>query len=314
MDGRGIAVVDAVVILEVERDAAPIVGAHGHGSFADLLDSPERAVLHAKAALVLQEHDAIPAGETALAAFDGDTHILAQITGFPHPLARRLVEFPHLVIGMGEDDAALVGRRLPVVVPAVDQIVARLFPCRGSMDHAMRVIGMDRIDSSAGRQIARRVALPSLPLAAHLADLRAAVAFVNGAERRARLDGLQLLRIADQHDLGAGLGGTGQHALQLARADHACLVDHQHIAGSEHVSALSPAVFHAGDGARRDARSAFEILGGDAGQRHTPDLVTRRFPGFARHTQHRALSCPGNLTAFPQALNYHRSINSLWRT
>ena len=89
---------------------------------------------------------------------------------------------------------------------------------------------MDRIAGSAGRQIARGVALPVLPLAAHLADLRAAVAFVDRAERRARFDGLQLLRIADQHHLGAGLGGMGQHALQLARADHARLVDHQHIA------------------------------------------------------------------------------------
>ena len=103
----------------------------------------------------------------------------------------------------------------------------------------------------------------------------------------------KLLRIADQHDLGAGLGGMGQHALQLARADHARLVDDQHIAGSEHVAALSPAVLHAGDGARRDARSAFQILGRDAGQRHAPDLVARRFPGFARHAQHRALSRPG---------------------
>ena len=194
---------------------------------------------------------------------------------------------------MGEDDPALVGRRLPVAVPAVDQIVTRLLACCGGMHHAMRVIGMDRIARPAGRQIAGGVALPVLPLAAHLADLRAAVAFEDRAERRARLDGLQLLRIADQHNLGASLGGMGQHALQLARADHARLVDDQHIAGSEQVAALSPTMFQAGDGARRDARSAFQILGRDAGQRHAPDLVARRFPGFARHAQHRALSRPG---------------------
>ena len=35
------------------------------------------------------------------------------------------------------------------------------------------------------------------------------------------------------------------------------------------------------------------FLGRDAGQRHAPDLVARRFPGFARHAQHRALSRPG---------------------
>ena len=57
-------------------------------------------------AFVLQEHDAIPAGEAAVAALDRDTHLIAQITGGTHPLARSLVEGAHLVIGMGEDDAA----------------------------------------------------------------------------------------------------------------------------------------------------------------------------------------------------------------
>jgi hypothetical protein len=69
------------------------------------------------------------------------------------------------------------------------------------------------------------------------------------AERRARFYCLQLLDIADQHHLRAGFGSMGQHALQLARADHARLVDHQHIAGCEQVAALLPAMLHAGDGA-----------------------------------------------------------------
>ena len=66
---------------------------------------------------------------------------------------------------------------------------------------------------------------------------------------RARFYGLQLLRIADQHDLRAGLSGMGEHAFQLPRADHARLVDHQHIAGREQVAALSPAMLEAGNGA-----------------------------------------------------------------
>ena len=100
------------------------------------------------------------------------------------------------------------------------------------MHHAMGAIGFQRIAGPASREIARGVALPVLPLAAHLADFRAAMTLMDRAEGRAGFDGLQLLRIADQHDLGAGLGSMGQHALQLARADHARLVDHQHIAAS----------------------------------------------------------------------------------
>ena len=51
VDGRGITVVDPVIILEVEPNGSAIVGVHGYGLPADLIDGSERAVLHAKAAL-----------------------------------------------------------------------------------------------------------------------------------------------------------------------------------------------------------------------------------------------------------------------
>jgi hypothetical protein len=60
---------------------------------------------------------------------------------------------------------------------------------------------------------------------------------------------LQLLDVADQDDLGAGLCCMGQYAFQLPCTDHAGLVDHQHIAGREQIAALVPAMLHAGDGA-----------------------------------------------------------------
>ncbi|CAA0093309.1 Uncharacterised protein [Starkeya nomas] len=126
VDRGGIAVVDLVVVLQVERDIAPVVGADGHALGADLLDGAERAVLHAKAALVLQEHDAIAGREGPHTAFGGDMHIRAKFTCITHFLAGGLIERAHVVVGVGEDDAALVGRFLPVAVPAADQIVARL--------------------------------------------------------------------------------------------------------------------------------------------------------------------------------------------
>src|SRR5450631_3647585 len=131
VDRRRITVVDPIVILEVEANGSAVVGLNGHGLRAHLFDGPECAVLYAKASFVLQEHDAIPAGEAAVAALDRHTHLMAQITGGTHPHPRSLVEGPHLVIGMGEDDAAPVGRRLPVVIPAVDQITTRLLACLG---------------------------------------------------------------------------------------------------------------------------------------------------------------------------------------
>ena len=248
VDGRGIAVVDPVVVLEVERDIPPVIGAHRHGLRADLFDGPERAVPDAKPAFVLQEHDAIPAGEAARAPLDRQTNLLAQITGRSHPLARGLIEGAHLVVGMGEDDAAMVRGGLPVAVPAVDQIVARLLactpphaPCHGCHRH-----GSLRRSCRSPDRAWHPAASPRAGGAPR--RFPPAVTLMDGSEGRTGLDGLQLPGIADQHDFCAGFRGMGQHALQLARADHARLVDHQNVAGGQQVAALLPAMLHAGDG------------------------------------------------------------------
>ena len=210
VDGRGIAMVDPVIILEVEANGSAIVGLHGHGLRADLFDCSKRAVLHSEPAFILQEHDAVSAGEVALAALDRQVYLIAQITCSPHPLPRRLVERAHLVVGVGEDDPAAPRRCLPVAVPALDQIAARLLAGLGHMHHAVGAVGFQRIAGPAGRQIARGVPLPVFPLAAHLADFRAAMALMDRAESRARFYCLQLLGVADQHHLGAGLCSMGQ--------------------------------------------------------------------------------------------------------
>ena len=106
VDGRGIAMVDPVIIPEVEANGSAIVGLHRHGLRADLFDGSQRAVLHAEPALVLQEHDAIPAGEAALAALDREAHLIPQIARSPHPFPRGLIEGAHLVVGVCEDDPA----------------------------------------------------------------------------------------------------------------------------------------------------------------------------------------------------------------
>jgi hypothetical protein len=85
----------------------------------------------------------------------------------------------------------------------------------------------------------------------------------------------------------------GQHALHLARADHARFVDHQHVARGEQFAALAPLMLKAGDGARRNARTVLQIFGGDAGQRRTANGIARALPCLARNAQHRALAGPG---------------------
>ena len=132
----------------------------------------------------------------------------------------------------------------------------------------------------------------SRQLAAHFADLDAAMPFVDRAERCSCFDGLQLLRVANQHDFRACICGMGQHALHLARADHACFVDDQHVARSQLFAALPPLMFKAGDGARRNARTMLQSFGSNAGKRRAANGIARAFPCLARHAQHRALAGP----------------------
>jgi len=117
-----------------------------------------------------------------------------------------------------------------LAIPALDKFAPRRLAGVGLMHHATFGIGMDGLAGSAGCQMPGGVALPVVKLAAHLGDLDATMPLMDRSKRRACLDGLQLLRVADQHDLCAGIGGMGQNALHLARADHARFVDHQHIA------------------------------------------------------------------------------------
>ena len=61
----------------------------------------------------------------------------AQITGLAHALPRGQVQRAHLVIGMGQDDAAGVGVGLPVAVPALDQGLARGLAGLSTVDMAV---------------------------------------------------------------------------------------------------------------------------------------------------------------------------------
>src|SRR4029453_4056260 len=113
-----------------------------------------------------------------------------------------------LVVG-GEGPPPLVGPPPPVAVPALDQIAARLLACLGPMHHALGAIGVQRIAGLAIGEIARGGTLPVLPLTAPFPDFPPAVTFENRAEGPPRLDGLQLLRIADHHNFRAGLCRMG---------------------------------------------------------------------------------------------------------
>src|SRR3546814_17466298 len=102
---------------------------------------------------------------------------------------------------VGEDDPGLVRIGEALRVPAVHQLAPRSLARLGRVDHAVRLIGMDRLASATRRQRPRGVALPVLMLPANLADLGRAMPLGKRAKRRAGLARLPLLGLADTNHL-----------------------------------------------------------------------------------------------------------------
>jgi hypothetical protein len=98
VDRGSVAMIDLVVVLDVERDCSAVVEQHGHAGSRDALDGPERAVLHAKAALVLQEHNPVAASQHTLTPVYLDRHILTKLPARAQPFTRSDVERLHFVV------------------------------------------------------------------------------------------------------------------------------------------------------------------------------------------------------------------------
>lgn len=122
----------------------------------------------------------------------------------------------------------------------------------GGMAHAVFDIFAQRLARASGRKLACGIELPIHLLPPDFGDLDTTMSFGNRTERRARFDGLQLLRTADKDQLSPCVAGKGQDALHPARPDHARLVDYKHIAGGQQLASLRPLMLKTGNRARRD--------------------------------------------------------------
>lgn len=145
----------------------------------------------------------------------------------------------NLLVGMREDDAARLRIGGPCAIPALNQVPSRIVSRLRHVNVAAPFVAVDRLRCSSGGELPGGAALPLFALPPYVGDLDAAVPLGDRAERGACFDGLKLLGVSDQHDLGAAPFGLGDHALHLARADHAGLVDDEHVAGREKVAVRS---------------------------------------------------------------------------
>src|SRR5690606_33010622 len=179
----------------IERDAAPVIKHDLHAGRIHVSYGAERSVLHPETTFVAQEHDPVAGCKGSLAADHIEVDVLAKLTGFTHPRPRRVIERPHFIVGMREDDAAARRLLLPIATPASDQLLACLLARGSRMDMASLVVGGDCLSCSFGCELARRIALPVLALPANGGDLCAAMPLGDRAERCPCLDRLELFDI-----------------------------------------------------------------------------------------------------------------------
>ena len=248
MHGTGIAMIEVVVVAGVEGHLATIVEAHRHRVSPDGLDGPERAVLHFDAAVVLQEVQPVSGSEISSPARCLDPMVDAELVLLLAVLSGELVELLHFVAAIGQHDLRLFGLALAALLPGLhdsrDGLVLRFV----AMHMSMHIVLPQRRQRLAAGQLLRRFALPVDLLTPNFAQLVRADMLPDSSQGRARVDGLKLLGVSDEHHLGAGVLDVLHHPLHLPGADHAGLVDDEHVSIGQLIATALPCVLPARQG------------------------------------------------------------------
>jgi hypothetical protein len=135
-------------------------------------------------------------------------------------------------------------------------------------------------------------AFPRLLLAAVLNELRGAESEPQGAEAPAGVDRRQLPVIADQDHLGLGLVGVLEQPGELAAAQHAGLIHHQHCPAAEGLMAVVEVAQQAIAGGHVLEPLTLQAQGGDPGRGGGQEPVAVQLPGMAGNAEGEGLARP----------------------
>jgi hypothetical protein len=149
-------------------------------------------------------------------------------------------------------------------------------------DHpVVRLIGSHRLVDQPAPDEVEGFAFPRLVLSAVLSQLAGPETEAEAMEAATGIDRGQLPLVADQDHLGPGLLGVLEQAGELAAADHASLVDHQHGAGVQ----LLPATVKVGQkpitGGHVLEPLPLQAQGGDPRRGCCEEPVAVQLPGMA---------------------------------
>ncbi len=200
----------------------------------------------------------------------------------------------HVHTPVREDDAALIRPLIHVGEHVANDGGTRGRAALAELDSAGLVVGVEPILRAMRGERPRGLSLPILTLPADLLQVRKPDPLGDGAKRRTGADGLELFGIANGHDLRAPLLGLDDEAGKLARADHAGLIDHEHVALAQRARTVRPGALPARQRARGDAGGFLQPLRCLAREGGAMNAIALRFPCFARSRQQAALAGAGD--------------------
>jgi hypothetical protein len=275
--------------------AVGAVEADGQGSFLGIKgrDGAAAAVGHAQLGDgVVAAHDPVPHRELAVLDLQP---LGAEAAAGGQQLLAGAVEPVDLGPAGGQHDDLLAGVALGVLVdgpPVLQQGQGGGRLGVGGHHPVMGLVGGHGLLDEPGADQVEGFTFPGLVLAAVLGELAGAETQAEGTEAAAGVDRGQLPVIADQDHLGPGLLGVLQEPGELARADHAGLIDHQDRPGIQLLAAAIQVAQEPVAGGHLLESLALEADGRDAGRGCGQEPVAVQLPGMPGDAEGEGLARP----------------------
>ena len=223
VDGERVAVaeVSGVEILRRKRVLGVLVGADRDGPRvgADGGDRGAGAVTDAEFAIVAEADDAVAC--LIVGVVDREDGAVEGSVGLEMSPGSD-VEVVDVMVVMGDHERVVAGEGGGI--PISSELVPHVDRGRRVHDSVVKPVAVERGVDVPSAQLAERLAFPEFCLASVLSEGDRFGADGEAVEEPARVDRVQLFRVADEHDLRVSvMRGVEEHG-ELASASHGCLV------------------------------------------------------------------------------------------
>jgi hypothetical protein len=153
--------------------------------------------------------------------------------------------------------------------PAIDDLIN---PVVGHVEATVAFVGGGNAFGGTVAELVQHLSFPVLRLAVVLGEVVRPESPGETSEPSSCIDGGELGRVTDEDDLGLPASGADHESFELAGADHAGFVNHDHVVRSKIPTAGAQVDEEPVKGGRRDAAAVLELLGSSSseGASHDP--------------------------------------------